>query len=55
MSDKRIDKYIFNLKDKIGEGSYATVYRGIDDKTKQKVAIKMLSKQLINKYGKLFV
>ena len=49
MSDKRIDKYIFNLKDKIGEGSYATVYRGVDEKTKQRVAIKMLSKQLINK------
>ncbi len=44
MSDKRIDKYVFNLKDKVGEGSYAMVYKGIDEKTKQKVAIKMLSK-----------
>lgn len=48
MSDKRIDKYLFNTKDKIGEGSYATVYKGHNEKTNDKVAIKMLSKQVIN-------
>lgn len=50
MGDKRIDKYLFNTKDQIGEGSYATVYKGKDEKTGQKVAIKMLSKQVINAY-----
>jgi calcium-dependent protein kinase len=48
MSDKRIDKYIFNQKDQIGEGSYATVYKGTNEKTNEKVAIKMLSKSVIN-------
>lgn len=42
MGDKKIDKYIFNLKDQIGEGSYATVYKGKDEKNGNKVAIKML-------------
>lgn len=48
MGDKRIDKYLFNMKDQIGEGSYATVYKGKDEKTSQPVAIKMLSKSVIN-------
>lgn len=33
MSDKRIDKYLYNAKDVIGEGSYAKVYKGRDEKT----------------------
>ena len=33
MTDKRIDKYIFNTKDQIGEGSYAKVYKGVNEKT----------------------
>lgn len=48
MGDKRIDKYQFNLKDQIGEGSYAIVYKGKDEKTGQKVAIKVLLKSVIN-------
>ncbi|KAM3142202.1 hypothetical protein pb186bvf_005611 [Paramecium bursaria] len=48
MTDKRIDKYIFNTKDQIGEGSYAKVYKGVNEKTQEKVAIKMLSKEVIN-------
>lgn len=51
MGDKRIDKYLFNMKDQIGEGSYATVYKGKDEKTLQPVAIKMLSKSVINAYN----
>jgi calcium-dependent protein kinase len=48
MGDKKIDKYVFNMKDLIGEGSYATVYKGKDEKTGTKVAIKMLQKSVIN-------
>jgi serine/threonine protein kinase len=48
MGEKRIDKYLFNVKDNIGEGSYATVYKGRDEKTNAKVAIKMLAKSVIN-------
>ena len=46
--DKRIDKYLYNPKDTIGEGSYAIVYRGRDEKTGVKVAIKVLQKKVIN-------
>ncbi|CAD8048740.1 unnamed protein product [Paramecium primaurelia] len=48
MGDKRIDKYLFNISHKIGEGSYATVYKGVNEKTGEKVAIKMLNKSVIN-------
>ncbi|CAD8163035.1 unnamed protein product [Paramecium octaurelia] len=48
MTDKRIDKYIFNVKDRIGQGSYAEVFKGTNEKTGEKVAIKMLSKSVIN-------
>lgn len=50
MGEKRIDKYLFNTKDVIGEGSYATVYKGRDEKTGVNVAIKMLAKSVINAY-----
>ncbi|CAK66613.1 unnamed protein product (macronuclear) [Paramecium tetraurelia] len=48
MGEKKIDKYVFNVKNKAGEGSYATVYKGVNEKTGEKVAIKMLSKSVIN-------
>ncbi|CAD8197134.1 unnamed protein product [Paramecium octaurelia] len=48
MGEKRIDKYLFNPKDLIGEGSYAQVYRGREEKTGVKVAIKVLNKSVIN-------
>lgn len=51
MGDKRIDKYLFNISHKIGEGSYATVYKGVNEKTGEKVAIKMLNKSVINAYN----
>lgn len=50
MTEKRIDKYLFNTKDQIGDGSYAVVYLGKNEKTGEKVAIKMLSKSVINAY-----
>ena len=40
--DKTIDKYSFNFSDKLGEGSYATVYKGIINNSKEVVAIKVL-------------
>ena len=40
--DKTIDKYSFNFADKLGEGSYATVYKGKINETKEIVAIKVL-------------
>lgn len=55
MGEKRIDKYVFSVNSKIGEGSYATVYRGQNEKTGEKVAIKMLSKSVINAYITLFL
>ena len=54
MGEKRIDKYLFNTKDVIGEGSYATVYKGRDEKTGVFVAIKMLAKSVINAYFIIF-
>lgn len=54
MGDKRIDKYLFNINNKIGEGSYATVYKGINEKNGEKVAIKMLNKSVINAYKLLY-
>ena len=50
MGDKRIDKYLFNINHKIGEGSYASVFKGVNEKTGEKVAIKMLNKSVINAY-----
>ena len=46
--DKTIDKYSFNFSDKLGEGSYATVYKGKVNETKEIVAIKVLQKEVIN-------
>ncbi|CAD8129328.1 unnamed protein product [Paramecium sonneborni] len=41
MGEKRIEKYLFNINHKIGEASYATVFKGINEKTGENVAIKM--------------
>ncbi|CAK63370.1 unnamed protein product (macronuclear) [Paramecium tetraurelia] len=48
MFDKRIDKYIINVNNRIGQGYNAEVYRGINEKTGEKVTIKMLSKSVID-------
>lgn len=37
---KKIDKYLFNLQEKIGEGSFSRVYRGTNIETNQTVAVK---------------
>jgi serine/threonine protein kinase len=45
MQKKKIDNYSIFLNEKLGEGSYGSVYLGEKDKTKEKVAVKMLSKK----------
>ncbi|EAS04850.2 kinase domain protein (macronuclear) [Tetrahymena thermophila SB210] len=51
MSDqttKKIDKYQFNLNQRIGSGSYANVYKGEDRETGKAVAIKMIDRKKIS-------
>ncbi|CAD8058745.1 unnamed protein product [Paramecium sonneborni] len=44
-NEKQIEHYRYNYKKgKIGKGSYATVYKGVDTKSKQNVAIKQIHK-----------
>ena len=40
-----IDHYV--VYDLIGMGSYGSVYRGMDDKTKKQVAVKLIDMQKI--------
>jgi serine/threonine protein kinase len=35
-----IDKYV--VYDQIGQGSYGSVYRGMDDESKKQVAVKLI-------------
>ena len=44
MSIKQIDGYKVYLGKLLGEGSYGSVYEGLNDKTGEKVAIKLLKK-----------
>ena len=44
MSKKRVENYVYKLGDILGQGSFGTVYRGIDQTTKEGVAVKVLSK-----------
>ena len=39
---KKIEDYSYGLKDEIGRGFSSTVYRGINEKTKEQVAIKVI-------------
>ncbi|CAD8106591.1 unnamed protein product [Paramecium sonneborni] len=48
MREKKVDRFIFKMSDMVGQGSYGQVFKGLDEKTKELVAIKMLSKQVIN-------
>ena len=48
MTEKRVDDYMFNFNDLLGEGSYGQVFKGKNEKTNQVVAIKMLSKDIID-------
>lgn len=39
---KKIKNFVFNQKDQIGKGYSSVVYRGIDDLTKEEIAIKVV-------------
>jgi SNF-related kinase len=39
---KKIEDYSYGLKDVIGRGFSSVVYRGTNDKTKEKVAVKVI-------------
>jgi len=42
-------KYFFSDSDQVGQGSYATVYKGFEAKTKQTVAIKVVGETFAKK------
>jgi serine/threonine protein kinase len=44
-------EYTFEAKDVLGQGSFATVYKGIKNSTKEEVAIKKIDKKSIAKHG----
>ena len=44
---KKIDNYNFSMKNCLGQGSYARVFKGKKDKTEELVAIKMIDKSII--------
>lgn len=39
---KKIQNYYFNLNDILGKGSFSTVYRGVEEKTEEVVAVKVI-------------
>jgi serine/threonine protein kinase len=43
--------YEYDEKNKLGEGSFAKVYKGIITKNKRVVAIRLLPLKLIDQYG----
>ena len=43
---KRIDKYQINLKNMLGQGSYASVYLGRSTETGESVAVKVIERKL---------
>lgn len=46
-SKKRIGKYVIYLSNQLGRGSYSDVYLGVDEETKEEVAVKVLRKDKI--------
>lgn len=44
MFDKKVENYIFSLKNKVGQGSYGSVFAGLNEKTSEKVAVKILAR-----------
>jgi len=43
-SKKKIGKYMISMDQKLGEGAFAKVYHGVNEETKEEVAIKILDK-----------
>jgi len=50
MSIKQIDGFKINLAKKLGSGSFGDVFEGINDKTSEKVAVKVLQKSASKRY-----
>ncbi len=46
--EKMIDKYFVDLKHEVGKGSFANVYKGKNTETNTDVAVKVVSKELLN-------
>lgn len=44
---KRIGKYIMHLNDELGKGAFSIVYGGVVEETGESVAIKMVSKNIV--------
>lgn len=44
MAKKKIGKYIVNLEDLLGKGSFASVYRGKHSETNEQIAVKVVEK-----------
>lgn len=45
---KRIGRYIVFLSNRLGAGSFSEVYLGVDEETKEQVAVKVVRKDTIN-------
>lgn len=44
---KKIAYYSYNIRDKLGEGNYAQVFKGVNDETNERVAIKLIDRTKI--------
>lgn len=43
--------YSYSINEKLGSGSFAEVFKGVIDDTQETIAIKVISKSIIQKYG----
>lgn len=39
---KKVQNYYFNLNDVLGRGSFSTVYKGVEERTEEVVAVKVV-------------
>jgi serine/threonine protein kinase len=46
MKRKRIENYVLHMNEELGKGSFGKVYKGVNETTKQIVAIKCLAKKM---------
>jgi serine/threonine protein kinase len=50
MKRKRVENFVIHMNEELGKGSFGQVYKGINEKTKQPVAIKVIRKKLSSEY-----